>query len=123
MIVIGVDVHKHSLTAVAVDEGAGCSTSRRSLHRTAGCSPGPRSSRARLWALEDCRQLTRWLEPAAAGRRRAAGAGAVEADGAGASCGTGTRGVDPIDALAVARAALRGPRLSRPRPDEQPVRD
>jgi transposase len=30
---------------------------------------------------------------------------------------------DPIDALAVARAALREPRLSRPRPDEQPFRD
>src|SRR5215207_2082236 len=30
---------------------------------------------------------------------------------------------DPIDALAVARAALREPRLSRPRPDEQPFRE
>jgi transposase len=30
---------------------------------------------------------------------------------------------DPIDALAVARAALREPSLSRPRPDEQPFRD
>ena len=30
---------------------------------------------------------------------------------------------DPIDALAVARAALREPDLSRPRPDEQPFRE
>ena len=30
---------------------------------------------------------------------------------------------DPIDALAVARAALREPGLSRPRPDEQPFRE
>jgi transposase len=30
---------------------------------------------------------------------------------------------DPIDALAVARAALREPNLSRPRPDEQPFRE
>jgi len=30
---------------------------------------------------------------------------------------------DAIDALAVARAALREPRLSRPRPDEQPFRE
>ncbi len=30
---------------------------------------------------------------------------------------------DPIDALAVARAALREPHLSRPRPDEQLFRD
>ena len=28
MIVIGVDVHKQSVTAVAVDEAGGCSTSR-----------------------------------------------------------------------------------------------
>jgi transposase len=35
-----------------------------------------------------------------------------------------TRGKsDPIDALAVARAALGEPRLSRPRPDEQPFRE
>jgi transposase len=63
MIVIGVDVHKHSLTAVAVDE-AGRMVDEKTvtvaddeLLAWAG-----RLGEERLWALEDCRQLTRWLE-------------------------------------------------------------
>jgi transposase len=62
MIVIGVDVHTHSLTAVAVDE----------LGRAFAEHNGPvdeqvaawaRSLDAeRLWALEDCRHVTRGLE-------------------------------------------------------------
>ena len=62
MIVVGVDVHKHSLTAVAVDElgrerdtwsgaiGAGLLAWARALDGE------------RLWALEDCRHVTRGLE-------------------------------------------------------------
>ena len=63
MIVIGVDVHKHSLTAVAVDEAG------RMLDETtvAATDDGlltwaDQLAGERLWALEDCRQLTRWLE-------------------------------------------------------------
>ena len=63
MIVIGVDVHKHSLTAVAVDEAG------RMLDETtvAAADDGllvwaGELDGERLWALEDCRQLTRWLE-------------------------------------------------------------
>ena len=62
MIVVGVDVHKHSLTAVAVDEFG------RAL---AECG-GPIDERVvawaralngeRLWAVEDCRHVTRGLE-------------------------------------------------------------
>ena len=77
----------------------------------------------RLWAVEDCRQLTRWLErqllaadeelvrvpPKLMAPERRAGRARGKSD--------------PIDALAVARAALREPGLSRPRPDEQPFRD
>jgi transposase len=37
--------------------------------------------------------------------------------------GRGRGKSDPIDALAVARAALREPGLSRPRPDEEPFRE
>jgi transposase len=63
MIVIGVDVHKHSLTAVAVDEAG-----RMIGERTVTVADDELLAWAgqldaeRLWALEDCRQLTRWLE-------------------------------------------------------------
>jgi transposase len=65
MIVIGLDVHKHSLTAVAVDE----------LGRERGAWSGPIGVGAvqwaqsfeaeRLWAIEDCRHVTRALEQTA----------------------------------------------------------
>src|SRR5213075_368642 len=124
MIVIGLDVHKQSVTAVAVDEAG------RPLAETvirvgsdellgwAAALDGER-----LWAVEDCRQLTGWLErqllsvgeelvrvpPKLTVPERRAGR---------------TRGKsDPIDALAIARAALREPDLSRPRPDERVYRE
>ena len=124
MIVIGVDVHKHSLTAVAVDEAG-----RMLDERTVAAADGELLAWARklgserLWALEDCRQLTRWLErqllaaseelvrvpPKLMAPQRRAGR---------------IRGKsDPIDALAVARAALREPRLDHPRPGEERLRE
>jgi transposase len=123
MIVIGVDVHKHSLTAVAVDE----------LGRTVAEWAGPvgaevsRWARSleeqRLWAVEDCRHVTRGLERTLVGagerlvrvpprltapqRRRGR-----------------TRGKsDSIDALAVARAALQEPSLDGPRAGEETLRE
>lgn len=59
MIVIGVDVHKQSLTAVAVDEAG-----RALAEATVGSASellgwSVSSGSGRLWALEDCRQLTR----------------------------------------------------------------
>jgi hypothetical protein len=63
MIVIGVDVHKHSLTAVAVDEAGRMldqktvTAADEELLAWAGGLAGER-----LWALEDWRQLTRALE-------------------------------------------------------------
>ena len=124
MIVIGVDVHKQSVTAVAVDE-AGRMLDEQTVPVGSDELIGWASELAveRLWALEDCRQLTRWLERQLLGQgedlvrvppklmapQRRAGR---------------TRGKsDPIDALAVARAALREPDLSRPRPEEQVFRD
>ena len=61
MIVIGVDVHKQSLTAVAVDEVGRqlAETTRR--HGRAARLVGSLAGE-RLWAVEDCRQLTRALE-------------------------------------------------------------
>lgn len=123
MIVVGLDVHKRSLTAVAVDE----------LGRTLAEHSGPVDAQVigwgrsldeeRLWALEDCRHVTGTLERAliaqgeqlvrvppwltAPQRRRSR-----------------TRGKsDQIDALAVARAALQEPQLGGPRVGEEPLRE
>src|SRR5215216_2211169 len=123
MIVIGVDVHKQSLTAVAVDE-----VGRAVAELTVGSpvelvawlgSLDPE----RLWAVEDCRRLTGALER----RLLAAGEALVRVPpklmAPERRAGRARGKSDPIDALAVARAALREPELSRPRPDEQIFRD
>src|SRR5919106_6175869 len=124
MIVIGVDVHKHSLTAVAVDEAG-----RMLAETTVAAASNDLLEWAsglgaeRLWALEDCRQLTRTLEREllAAGEELVRVPPKLMAPERRAGRARGKS--DPIDALAVARAALREPRLSRPRPDEQLYRD
>jgi transposase len=124
MIVIGVDVHKYSLTAVAVDEAGRMLEERTVATADNGLVAwASELSGERLWALEDCRQLTRALER----RLLADGEELVRVPPklmaperrAGRLRGKS----DPIDALAVARAALREPRLSRPRPEEQLFRD
>ena len=62
MIVIGVDVHKQSLTAVAVDELG------RGVAETSGpvdgwvIDWGRPLQEERLWAVEDCRHVTRRIE-------------------------------------------------------------
>ncbi len=124
MIVIGVDVHKHSLTAVAVDEAG-----RMHEEKTVAAGDGELLAWAsmlsdqRLWALEDCRQLTRWLERhlVEAGEELVRVPPKLMAPQRRAGRARGKS--DPIDALAVARAALREPGLSQPRPDEQPFRE
>jgi transposase len=120
MIVIGLDVHKQSVTAVAVDE-AGRPLAEKVISVGSDELLGWASalSEERLWAVEDCRQLTRWIE------RQLLGIGeelvrvppklTVPERRAGRTRGKS----DPIDALAIARAALREPDLSRPRPDER----
>src|SRR4051812_15075627 len=124
MIVIGLDVHKQSVTAVAVDE-AGRPLGETTVLVGSDELVGWASALGveRLWAVEDCRQLTRWLE------RQLLELGeqlvrvppklTVPERRAGRMRGKS----DPIDALAIARAALREPDLSRPRPDEQVFRD
>jgi transposase len=124
MIVIGVDVHKQSVTAVAVDEAGrplGEKTVVVGSDELVGWASGLGAER--LWAVEDCRELTRWLE------RQLLQLGeqlvrvppklTVPERRAGRMRGKS----DPIDALAIARAALREPGLSRPRLDEQAFRD
>jgi transposase len=124
MIVIGLDVHKQSVTAVAVDEAGrplGETTIRVGSDELRSWAAV--LDQERLWAVEDCRQLTRWLEQ----QLVAVGEDLVRvppkltvperrADR--------TRGKsDPIDALAIAQAALREPNLSRPRADERVYRE
>ena len=121
---IGVDVHKQSVTAVAIDE-AGRPLGERVVLVGSDELLGWAAalSDQRLWAVEDCRQLTRWLERQllAAGEElvRVPPKLTVPERRAGRTRGKS----DPIDALAIARAALREPDLSRPRGDEQVFRD
>jgi transposase len=123
MIVVGVDVHKQSLTAVAVDE-----VGRPVAEQTVGDSQvllrwAASLSEERLWALEDCRQLTRQLERTLvdAGEQLVRVPPKLMAPQRRAGRVRGKS--DPIDALAVARAALPEPRLDHPRPGEERLRD
>src|SRR5215213_10283952 len=124
MIVIGVDVHKQSVTAVAVDE-AGRMLDEKTISVGSDELVGWAAALAgeRLWAVEDCRQLTRWLER----QLLAVGEGLVRVPpklmAPERRAGRGRGKSDPIGALAVARAALREPELARPRPDEEPFRE
>jgi transposase len=119
MMVFGVDTHKQTHTTVAADE-----VGRQQRQRTlAATDPGhqrliewarevcPGSPTERLWALEDCRHVSGRLERALL----AAGEQVVRVPShlmAGARRSARTPGKsDPIDALAVARAALREPNL------------
>jgi transposase len=124
MIVIGVDVHKHAVTAVAADEAGRMLAEQTIPVGSDGLLAWAAAlDDERLWALEDCRRLTRWLER----QLLAVGEELVRVPPKlmaperrhGRSRGKS----DPIDALAVARAALREPTLSRPRPDEEPFRE
>jgi transposase len=123
MIVIGVDVHKQSLTAVAVDEVG------RAVAELTVDTPGELVAWSgsldpeRRWAVEDCRRLTAALER----RLLALGESLVRVPpklmAPERRAGRVRGKSDPIDALAVARAALREPQLERPRPGEAALRE
>jgi transposase len=128
LVVFGIDPHKATHTVVAVDE-VGRQVDQRTVaartpqhrelitwaHRTA-------DDRDRVWAVEDCRHVSRRLERdlLAAGERivrvppklMAATRMSVRTPGKS----------DPVDALAVARAALREPDLPTAHLDE-PTRE
>ena len=120
VVMVGVDVHKDTHCAVAVDQ-VGRQLGRDRTFRTtdAGCLQLLRWARERaaeqqaelVVAVEDCRHLTTRLERALL----AAGARVLRVPPklmAGARRSARTRGKsDPIDALAIARAALREPDL------------
>jgi transposase len=123
MIVIGVDVHKHSLTAVAVDE-LGRTLAERSGQVEEELVEWARSlSDARLWALEDCRHVTRALERTLQdhGERLVRVPPRLTAPQRRRDRRRGKS--DRIDGLAIARAAIQEPELDGPRPGEQTLRE
>jgi transposase len=111
MIVVGVDTHKGSHALAAVDEGTGRVRGHREIKADdAGHLAAVRWARGlddeRVWAIEDCRHVSRRLEQAllAAGERVVR----VPPHRMGASRrGERERGKsDEIDSLAVARAVV-----------------
>src|SRR5438874_1364441 len=112
MIVIGVDTHKRSHTFVALDAATGAARGQQTIPATdegalealrfaAGIDEG------RVWALEDCRQVSVRLERAllAAGERVIRVAPGLTGESRKASRTPGKS--DPIDARAIALAAIR----------------
>jgi transposase len=114
MVIVGIDAHKHSHTAVAVD-----GTGRKLAERTVSASRAghlellrwARRWRLRRWAVEDCRHLTHRLEAdlLAAAEEVVRVHPKLMADARRAAREPGKS--DPLDALSVARAALREPDL------------
>lgn len=112
MIVIGADTHKATHTCAAVDGGSGqlageLTVSARKPGFVELLSWGRELDPERIWAIEDCRHVSGALERflVAAGERvvRVPPKLMGQARRGGRSPGKS----DPIDALAVARAALR----------------
>lgn len=115
MVVLGVDAHKRSHTLVAADpagvELGTLTVAATPQGRLKAVKWAAQWGESRRWAVEDCRDLTRRLER----DLLAAGEQVVRVPPkmmSGARKAARTRGKsDPIDALAVARAALREPNL------------
>lgn len=121
MVIIGIDAHKRTHTAVACDE-QGRELARRSVGSTFSdhfelLGWARAQGRRRLWAVEDCRHLSRRLERdlLAAGERIVRVPPKLMAHARDAARSYGKS--DAIDALAVARAALREPNLPQARLD------
>jgi transposase len=115
MVIVGIDAHKRSHTAVAVDDAGRKlgqhTTGTTSEDHLALLSWAEQFGEERLWAIEDCRHLSRRLERdlLGAGQRIVRVPTKLMAHVRDAARSYGKS--DPIDALAVARAALREPDL------------
>ena len=116
MVTLGIDAHKRTHTVVAVDD-AGRELGQKTT--TATCTAdhldmlrwAERFGSERQWAVEDCRHLSRRLEAdlLASGERIVRVPPKLMAHARDSARTYGKS--DPIDALAVARAALRHPDL------------
>jgi transposase len=112
MIVIGVDTHKRSHTLVALDAATGAARGQLTIPATdAGTLEALRFAGElddqRVWAVEDCRHVSGRLERGlvASGDRVVRVAPALTESSRKAVRQAGKS--DPIDAIAIARAALR----------------
>ena len=116
MIVIGIDAHKRSHTAVAVDGGTGQHVAETTvvaddLGHQKLLAWATKLDAERRWAIEDCRNVSRRLEASLlrAGELVCRVPPKMMAGQRDAARSFGKS--DPIDALAVAHAALRRPDL------------
>jgi transposase len=116
MIMLGIDAHKRTHTVVAVDElgrrlGTRTTTATTTADHLAIIRWADQFGNDRCWAVEDCRHLSRRLERdmLAAGERIVRVPPKLMAHSRDSARTYGKS--DPIDALAVARAALREPDL------------
>ena len=123
MIVIGVDVHKHSVSAVAVDEVGRQLDCLETSDNEELVVWSKRVGRRRLWALEDCRHVTRGLERTLQRERQRLVRVPPRLTAPERRRGRVRGKSDLIDALAIARAALREPLLDSPRPEEGRLRE
>lgn len=116
MIMLGIDAHKRTHTVVAVDDlgrqlGVKTTTATTSADHLDLMRWADQFGAERSWAVEDCRHLSRRLERdmLAAGEKLVRVPPKLMAHARDAARTYGKS--DPIDALAVARAALREPSL------------
>jgi transposase len=122
MVIIGIDAHKRTHTAVAVDEH-GCKLAEQTVRASSSAEHlgllawAAGYGQQRLWAVEDCRHLSRRLERdlLTAGERIVRVPPKLMAHARDGARSYGKS--DAIDALAVARAALREPALPLARLD------
>ena len=122
MITLGIDAHKRTHTVVAVDE-VGRELATKTTRATTSEDHlemlrwAQRLGSQRIWAVEDCRHLSRRLESdlLKAGERIVRVPPKLMANARDAARTYGKS--DPIDALAVARASLRHPDLPAARLD------
>jgi transposase len=114
MVIIGVDLHKRCHTAVAIDQ-AGRKLATKTADATAqghlGLLAWADGYPARRWALEDCRNLSRRLEADLLRAGELVVRVPPKLMALARRSGREPGKSDPIDALAVARAALREPDL------------
>jgi transposase len=122
MVTLGIDAHKRTHTVVAIDEvgrelGSLTTQATSSEDHLGMLRWAQRFGAERTWAVEDCRHLSRRLEAdlLAAGERIVRVPPKLMAHARDAARTYGKS--DPIDALAVARAALRHPDLPTARLD------
>jgi transposase len=116
MVILGIDAHKRTHTVVAIDEagrelGAKTTTATTTESHLELVRWADRFGEERRFAVEDCRHLSRRLEAdlLAAGEEIVRVPPKLMAHARDAARTYGKS--DPIDALAVARAALREPAL------------